>query len=381
MVASATTWNGRHASPPPDDRRYYGTEGIKRWAAEQAADAPLIPLDAAGRQLTYSYDDLLTLDVPPALQLVEGLIEEETAGIVGGVPNVGETWLILTMARAVASGTPWLGHFATVQGPVLVVDEESHLPGVVSRAKMLDAADPLGRGLPLHVAVGRGLRLDDRKVADLDRDMTRTKPVLLILDSLTRLHSGNENVVAEMAQTFANAKALMRAHCCAVVFTDHVRKRLQGLGDDDPENALRGSSEKRAWCDFILAAEAIKDDPTGLVVRHIKSRHGRKLDPFSVRLELDPDAGTVRLVHGGEAQADAATRGGDIAAAIDDIQQQLGPVGADAVALAGWLSCSTATVHRHAKGTLAGGLIASRKLASGAKGGQGKTGHDVKECD
>ncbi len=327
-----------------------------------------------GLPLTYTYDDLLSLDIPPAGQLIEGMIEEGSGNILGGPPNVGKSWLTLAMGRSIAGGVDFLGRFATIQGTVLVVDEESHLPGVVARAKMLDRADRLGPGLPLHFAVGRGLRLDDASAAALDRDMARVKPKLVILDSLVRVHGANENDAGQMADVFNNAKRLMRRHGAAFLFTDHVRKL--GL-INDPEERLRGSTEKRAWPDAIFAADPVKDDPNDLTFVQTKARHGRKLDPFTVKLEIDPVAGTARLVYGGEASTDAVTRGAEVIQAIHAVKAQLGEDAADRTAIAGWLSCSEATVTRHANQLVAAGLIASRKVKSGPRGGQPRVVYDV----
>ena len=204
--------------------------------------------------------------------------------------------------------------------------------------------------------------------------MARLGPVLVILDSFTRVHGADENSAGQMADVFHNAKRLMRRHGAAFLFTDHVRK----LGViNDAEERLRGSSEKRAWPDAIFAADPVKDDPSALTLTHTKARHGRKLDPFAVRLEIDPAAGTARLVHAGEAGTDGVTRGADIVQAIHALKAQHGEDAADRTAIAAWLSCSESTVARHATDLIKAGLVASRRIKSGPSGGQPKTVYDV----
>ncbi len=126
--------------------------------------------------------------------MVEGLIDEGTGNILAGPPGVGKTWKVLALARAVASGTPWLGHFPTNQATVLVVDEESHVPGLQTRARMLEAGDPLGADVPLFFAVGLGVRVDANPgAALLDGLCARYRPGLIIVDSLTRVHGADED--------------------------------------------------------------------------------------------------------------------------------------------------------------------------------------------
>jgi len=353
VTSFAVDPNGRHAEAIPDR-------------------ASVLRIDA--RPLTYSYGELLGMEIDPAPQIVEGLIEGQTGNILGAPPNVGKSWMALTIARAVASGTSWLGHFTTEQGAVLYYDQESHLPGIVARARMLEAGDPLGAELPLHFAVSRGLRLDNPTASAIERDLARLKPTLVIFDSLTRFHSANENDAGQMSDVFNITKDLMHLHGVAVLFLDHVRK--VGL-INDPEERLRGSSEKRAWPDCILAAEAVKDDATAMTIHHTKARHGRKLDPFTIQLQIDPVAGIARLNHAGEARADAVIRGAEIIEAIHAVKDQLGEDGADQTALAGWLTISPDTVSRRAKDHLVAGLIASRKTVAGKNGGRPKTVYDV----
>ena len=341
---------------------------------------PIPPADAEARAL--SYEELLTLDVPPARPLVAGLVHEETGTIVGGPPNVGKSWLVLEVARCVAGSVPFLGHFATVQADVLIVDEESHLAGLQSRVRMLEAVAPLGPRLPLSFAVGKGLRVDAGVgVAHLDALLTRHRPGLVIADSLTRVHGGDENSAGQMADVFYNVKQLMRAHKCAFLFTDHVRKR--GL-INDVEEMLRGSTEKRAWPDSILAVEPSDQGRDLLTVSHTKARHGPRLDPFAVRLEIgglpmDP-MGSVhgaRLAYGGEVRPDQRSRANDIVAAIHSLKAQQGEDAADATAVAAWMDCSADTVRRHVARLVGANILAVRKAAASSKGGPRRDVYDV----
>jgi hypothetical protein len=237
---------------------------------------------------------------------------------------------------------------------------ERALASVRARLAMLDAGDPLGADLPIRLAVGAGVRLDRPDgVARLDRTLAAERPALVIIDSFTRVHAADENDAGGMADVLANAKALIREHGCAIVLIHHLRKK--GLVND-PGERLRGSSELRAWPYSILAIDAADDDPTLLRVEHVKSRHGRRLDPFQIRLDIDGAAGSARLLYQGDAKRDDATRGGDLLAGIQALKQQLGDDGADAVRVAAWLDVSPDTVRRKAKKLAEAGLLTVRKV-------------------
>jgi len=333
-----------------------------------------VPRDMAVTAI--SYGELLDLELPPERPIISGLIDQDTGVIMGGAPNVGKSWLMLAKSRAIASGTPYLGEFATTQHDVLIVDEESHLRGIVNRARMLERAQPLGRDLPLHFAIGLGLRFDAGvAVARLDALLTEYHPGFVVGDSLTRLHTANENSAGEMAAVFHNVKALMRTHGCSFLFTDHVRKK--GL-INDVEETLRGSSEKRAWADSIFAVEASEHDRMRLIVTHVKARHGQRHAPFGVQLDLDPVEGIAQLRYVGDVTSTAPSKANDIIAAIHALRAQLGPDGASARTISAWLNCSPDTAERHAGKLVTAGILARRKATTSDKGGRPTTVYDVK---
>lgn len=322
-----------------------------------------------------SYGDVLDMELPPERPIIAGLLGEDTGAIIGGAPNVGKSWLTLAMARAIASGTPFLGEFPTTQHTVLIVDEESHLRGIIGRARMMERAVSLGRDLPLLFAVGLGIRVDaGTAVSRLDALMTKYQPSLVIADSLTRVHTANENSASEMARVFLSVKDLMRKHSCAFVFTDHTRKK--GL-INDPEETLRGSTEKRAWADSIFAVESDEQDRMQLVITHTKARHEGRREPFGVRLEIDQVEGTTHLRYTGAATSNAPSKANDIIAAIHSLQEQLGADGACAITIAAWMNCSPDTAERHAKKLVTAGILAKRSVESGTRG-RPKTVYDVK---
>ena len=327
-------------------------------------------------QEVIGYHELLTRHLEAPKPIVKGIIDEGCAAILAGPPNVGKTWLVLSLARAIASGSPWLGQFPTSPCPVVIFDEEGHLPGVQSRCRLLEAADPLDHAPAMFLCVGHGVRLDTQAGVDhLTRVIEQCQPGLVILDSLTRVHGADENDAGSMASVFAVAKHLMRVHHTAVLFTDHLRKKSV---INDPEEMLRGSTEKRAWPDSILFAAP--GDGTQIRITHVKSRWSQRLDPFAIDLAVDEDAGTASIRYAGEVRSDAITRGNDILEAIHAIRGQLGPDGADATAIAAWLDCGPDTVRRHVRKLVSAGLVRTRRAMASDRGGKPKDVYEIAGC-
>jgi len=85
-----------------------------------------------------------------------------------------------------------------------------------------------------------------RRLADT---IAARRPRLLVLDPFVRLHRIDENAAAEVAPLLADLRALQRRYQCAVCVVHHARK---GAGHARGGQALRGSSELRAWGDSNL---------------------------------------------------------------------------------------------------------------------------------
>jgi len=229
---------------------------------------------------------------------IEGVLPKEGAGIVAGPAGYGKSWMLLDVAIEHARGGKWLGQFATAQGRVLYLDEESSPALLRHRLTRLLAAKGLSADqLDLHVAVGQGLSFSNpASVEQLRRLLDQLRPALVIVDSLIRVHRAEENSASEMAQVFKAVKALIREFGCAFLFADHQRKP-GGFGVS-LDLLLRGSSEKAAFVDTLLSLQ--RKEGT-LIVEHSKSRYAEPIPAFVVRIE-DTGPEATAVVYGGEAE-------------------------------------------------------------------------------
>lgn len=329
--------------------------------------------DGRDVKLAQSYADILTCELPPARPVIEGLIDEQAAVIIAGPPGVGKTWLEISMAIAVATGQTWICHHRTKKGPVLIIDEESHIRGLQSRLRQMQNANPIDLEAPIYFAVSTGIRIDSPEGFTAAKLLIETyQPVVTFVDSLTRVHGADENSAGQMSDVFYSAKQLMQINGTALVFLDHVRKRSLL---NDPAEMLRGSTEKMAWPDTVLFLAPA--DRNIIQVSHIKSRFSEKVDDFRVKINVDPEAETAEVVHDGAAPAKETTKANDIIRVIHEIQQS-NKDGSTVKAIAAMLDCSESTADRYAKKLAAAEILIARIVPSGEQGGRPKTVYDVK---
>ncbi|HEY6726475.1 MAG TPA: AAA family ATPase [Polyangiaceae bacterium] len=185
-----------------------------------------------------------------------------------------------------------LGRFRPAQtGRVLLFAGEDPLELVRERlAGITRAAGGELERLDVFVITAPRVRLDvedDR--TKLSNTVEALKPKLLVLDPFVRLHSGDENVVAEVAPVLDFLRSLQRRFGCSVLLVHHARKNAGGLRGGQ---ALRGSSELFAWTDSNLSLRR-KGEQLLLAAEH---RSAPALDELPVALCSDGESLALRVV-------------------------------------------------------------------------------------
>jgi RecA-family ATPase len=104
----------------------------------------------------------------------------------------------------------------------------------------------LMQNLQIVSAVGKGISLGDKKKQDWQIriiERYRFKGIrLIILDTLSRVHTLNENDNGEMAGLLQTIEVIAKETGAAILFLHHVNKSSAASGDGDKQQAARGAS-------------------------------------------------------------------------------------------------------------------------------------------
>ncbi len=307
VEAVLLAWNTRNRPPWGEDSSDKGTP--EEWVKAKVASVVKLEAKKAGERKDgqrpafevpppepypwHPWAALTNGNLPPMPWIVEGVLPEaQTLGI-GGMAAYGKSWLLLTMAAAIASGRPWLEHFPTRPGPVLYLDEESSEYELRRRLHRLTEGlglDP--KALGVNFVLSSGLRLSDLGgLARLEATIKEIHPLVIMVDTLIRILGYDENDATRVAAAFRSVSELKNRHNVAFVFADHHRKPT-GY-DPGPEFWLRGSTDKANYLDSILTIRRSRSGQ--LQVMHTKARFGRAVPTFGFAIE-DRGEGTV-LTH------------------------------------------------------------------------------------
>ena len=225
-------------------------------------------------------------DLGRAHWLVQSLWTSAGAGVLGGQPKAGKTWLALDIALSVASGTPCLGAFPVPEpGPVLLYLAEDSAANARDRVTGLCHHRGVNLGaLELMLLSTPTLRLDRPDHAKrLAATVAHVRPRLLVLDPFVRVQSIDENSATEVSRLLSGLTDLKRAFDLAILLVHHVRKN----GAGHPGQSLRGSSDLRAWGDSNLFLRS-RGDRLQLSAEH---RTAPAMDPVDLALVSASDHG------------------------------------------------------------------------------------------
>lgn len=285
-------WNLHKASPPLEEkelRTIFDSVAKKERARKADPDAEK-PIELE----TISIDKLLEKEYPESEWIVEKLIPSESITVLAGAPGHYKTWIALELALSVASGRLAFGKFKTIQGGVLIVNEEDSGRLIQKRLKSLGEKS----GLPISLLIQKGIKVDQEKYLKPLLEIAQDSGVkLVIFDSFTRIHTKKENEASEMAEVLADLKKFNQEGI-AVLFTHHLRKQSK-FTSNDPSQRLRGSSDILAAVDCSLFVERRKSDPI-LKISQEKLRTEKELVPFGLCFEENKDR--ISIEYQGEIQ-------------------------------------------------------------------------------
>ncbi|MDD3285690.1 MAG: AAA family ATPase [Patescibacteria group bacterium] len=205
--------------------------------------------------------------------IIQDILPEGSISIISAKPGSFKTWLTLYFAICIAKGESVFGVFKVKQSRVLIIDEED------SRALIKNRLIKLGDNgnTDINFSIMNGFMADnEEKMQILMDELKRRKIKVLIMDSLVRIHSGDENSARDMSSLFRKI-SILKENGITVLITHHHRKGQNNQNYDNQE--MRGSVDILAALDCHMM---VKKDGEDLKIKQTKNRYMPEISPFKI---------------------------------------------------------------------------------------------------
>jgi hypothetical protein len=245
-------------------------------------------------QAALSFSELMSQEFPKARYVIEPFFESGTVNMVSAPPNTWKSWLLFYFSAHITQGTQPFNKFEVEQSKVMIVNEEDSFRAIQDRFKILDITDTT---LPIYFRVANGAKLESKFIDVLLAELKEKDIKVVIFDSLRSMHEADENDSTAMQKILDQMKRISREGI-TVIFTHHHRKKGMFEKHSSSESSRGSSAINAAISGHISLEEEDRDSGLYLVIRHLKSKAGEKLDPFEIKIVKE--GGKVQFVYEGE---------------------------------------------------------------------------------
>jgi len=224
------------------------------------------------------FADELSVESAPIRWLVKDWIQENALVMVHGPSGSGKSFVVIDWMCSIASGIgSWIG-LPVKQGDVIYLCGEGHY-GLRARLKAWKIAHKKESIGPLAISNNPSDLDNQGELSHVVQDIVDTgvKPKLIVIDTLNRFMSGDENS-AQDTRTFLDAcSTLMYEFDCTVLIVHHT-----GL-NQDAQGRARGSSAWKGALDMEISVKS--EGQRKLSLLQVKNKDGEPQEPIQLELE------------------------------------------------------------------------------------------------
>jgi hypothetical protein len=253
----AQWWSDKYMDPPFSAREIKDTLERQwvQWAEGNLSDLTPDELNGVPAELEFmTVADMAAWERETGAMtwLLENVLPDGGLVYFSAPPAGAKTWVMQQLAVALTTGTPWLGKYDVERRNVLYIDEEMGVLKTLPRLRKL--------GMPenaegFYYTNKIGVRLDfPPHVQQIAKFVETNNIGVVIVDTLTRVHSMDENDNSQMRHLFKQFSSLMALNCTVIV-AHHDRKK--GADSDVRHERMRGAGEIAASADMAYSIDKI----------------------------------------------------------------------------------------------------------------------------
>jgi predicted transcriptional regulator len=283
-------------------------DGIHDVPEEDTASLPLVQNDP-WLPLVQDAADIITEKLPPIVEIVKGIIAEQSKLVIGSGSKSFKTWVTMDMALSIAHEVLWLGR-ETNRRRVLYVNLELKSQTFKRRLQTIAKAKGItvDREWFLHLPL-RGKMASLTVFGLVSRIILfaqHFKIGVIVIDPVYKMNlEGEENNSRDQTLFFNQLDRITTEASCTLILNDHFGKGNQS--EKDPLDAIRGSSAKGGDVDAAMVLR--KHEVEGCLRVDMVHRELPPVEPFCIgwkfplmELRPDLDADKMKKAKGGRSK-------------------------------------------------------------------------------
>jgi hypothetical protein len=234
--------------------------------------------------MLYSAQDLAVQEFPEETFLVEGLIPLGGLVLLHGKRGIGKSQFSMTLGHAITNGLPLFNKFSTTRGKVILVQIDMTPQLTQLRLQKLWGVYEMD-GMYWWLEPSMDVKTWS-KSHPLINHITELEPVLVVWDTLRKIHRMNENQSETAQAIYSAVKQYMPLP--THLFIHHDKKtQMDPNGELDPEEAFRGSTD---WIDSVDTSIQLWEQGRGrLGLKFHKCRTMAEDERPQLLLEMDEE--------------------------------------------------------------------------------------------
>lgn len=223
------------------------------------------------KKCSFEFERYGNKEILPTQWIIKGLIEKDATVSIYGASGTGKSFVALSMACSIATGTDFFDYKTKSSGPVLYIAGEG-FNGISKRIRAWEIKTGVSvKDSPLFISKRSACLCDDdimQTVEESVEDISESigAPVIVIFDTWARNMGGNENDTADTVKAISALDKIRFKYGCTMMVVHHT-------GASESERA-RGSTALRA----ALEAEYQITNQTNKAVKILRLENKKMKD-------------------------------------------------------------------------------------------------------
>lgn len=230
--------------------------------------------------------------------IVEKIIPTKSVCILTGKRGTMKTFMALLIGYSISTGSNFLQKLECKKGSVIYLDKENGIGIMKRRTNLLKKGMDLDENCEIGFICFSQLKIDKYKdIQKIEEIIKKHNPTLLIIDTLRRSISFDENDAGEVSKLFVDTlRPLVEKYDLSILLIHHDRKSAGTMPDEMDE--MRGSSDLANYADMILKMERKKGN---VILKQLKNRNAPEEEP--VKIECESCEEYIKFGYGGMVEA------------------------------------------------------------------------------